>query len=186
VVSTDDIPKGLELPIDFVNTLDVEAGTDALAHPDDLASWLEAAGLLSADAPSPGHADLERAIELREALRSLMLANNGGPCDDRTGGVLESVARRGGLGIHFDRTGSVSIRPEPRGLDGALAALLIPIVRADEDGSWGRVKACRADDCRWAFYDRSRNRSGVWCKMAVCGNRTKVRAYRQRAPSRRS
>ena len=42
------------------------------------------------------------------------------------------------------------------------------------------VKACPADDCRWAFYDRSRNRSGTWCDMSDCGNRAKARAYRKR------
>jgi len=48
------------------------------------------------------------------------------------------------------------------------------------DGTWARVKACVADDCQWAFYDSSRNRSGRWCDMAVCGNREKVRTYRSR------
>jgi predicted RNA-binding Zn ribbon-like protein len=72
--------------------------------------------------------------------------------------------------------------PGADGVPGALARLLVPVAHALEDSSWRRVKACRAPDCMWAFYDRSRNRSGVWCEMAVCGNRTKVRAYRQRAP----
>jgi predicted RNA-binding Zn ribbon-like protein len=58
----------------------------------------------------------------------------------------------------------------------------VPVAEAVRDDSWQRAKACRAADCHWAFYDRSRNRSGVWCEMAVCGNRTKVRAYRDRAP----
>jgi predicted RNA-binding Zn ribbon-like protein len=48
------------------------------------------------------------------------------------------------------------------------------------DGSWARLKACRSQLCKWLFYDRSRNRSAVWCSMAVCGNRTKTRAYRAR------
>jgi predicted RNA-binding Zn ribbon-like protein len=52
------------------------------------------------------------------------------------------------------------------------------VAAAAADGTWERAKACRADDCRWAFYDQSRNRSARWCDMAVCGNRTKVRAYR--------
>ena len=65
---------------------------------------------------------------------------------------------------------------------GFLATLLVPVAEASRDGSWQRVKACRAGDCLWAFYDRSRNRSGVWCNMAVCGNRAKVRTYRQRSP----
>ena len=54
--------------------------------------------------------------------------------------------------------------------------------------AWSKsVKACQADDCHWAFYDSSRNRSGRWCDMAVCGNREKVRAYRsKRSASSRS
>jgi predicted RNA-binding Zn ribbon-like protein len=48
------------------------------------------------------------------------------------------------------------------------------------DGSWARLKACAGPECEWAFYDRSRNRSGLWCDMAVCGSRHKVRAYRSR------
>ncbi|MEP6468748.1 MAG: CGNR zinc finger domain-containing protein [Chloroflexota bacterium] len=46
--------------------------------------------------------------------------------------------------------------------------------------SWSRVKACRNDTCRWLFYDHSRNRSGTWCAMAICGSRMKSRAYRSR------
>ncbi|HEX6654657.1 MAG TPA: CGNR zinc finger domain-containing protein, partial [Candidatus Limnocylindria bacterium] len=30
------------------------------------------------------------------------------------------------------------------------------------------------------FFDRSRNRSGTWCTMAVCGSRMKSRSYRSR------
>jgi len=43
-----------------------------------------------------------------------------------------------------------------------------------------RVKICPADDCRWAFYDTSRNHSRQWCSMEACGNRAKARAHRQR------
>ncbi len=50
------------------------------------------------------------------------------------------------------------------------------------DGTWSRLKACR--QCEWAFYDWSKNRSGRWCAMSVCGNRTKVRAYRARRRTR--
>jgi predicted RNA-binding Zn ribbon-like protein len=48
------------------------------------------------------------------------------------------------------------------------------------DGSWERLKICPADDCHWAFYDASKNRSRTWCNMQVCGNRKKTRAYRAR------
>ena len=54
------------------------------------------------------------------------------------------------------------------------------MARARADGTWDRLKVCLADDCQWAYYDRSRNRSSVWCDMRVCGNRAKVRSYRER------
>ena len=50
---------------------------------------------------------------------------------------------------------------------------------ADRD-AWKRLKACRLHTCEWAFYDHTKNRSGAWCNMAVCGNRAKARAYRER------
>ena len=53
-------------------------------------------------------------------------------------------------------------------------------------GTWSRLKVCPADDCQWAFYDHSKNRSGTWCSMQVCGNRAKVRAYRERRAGTKS
>ena len=54
------------------------------------------------------------------------------------------------------------------------------VYTAVDDGTWSRLKACRRDVCHWLFYDLSRNRSAVWCQMAVCGNRIKTKAYRER------
>ncbi len=174
-------PHDLDLVIDYVNTLDLETGVDSLATRDGLAKWLADRGLRKPAVQQPRSGDREEAIRLREALRALMLEHNGGPHDERAAGVLERAARRGELGIHFASDGTVNVQPGNDAFAGALAALLVPVARAAADGSWQRVKACRADDCRWAFYDRSRNRAGTWCDMTVCGNRTKVRAYRERA-----
>ena len=52
------------------------------------------------------------------------------------------------------------------------------------DGTWWRLKGCPRDVCHWLFYDRSRNGSGKWCAMSVCGNRTNTKAYRRRAAAR--
>jgi predicted RNA-binding Zn ribbon-like protein len=174
------IPHNLDLVIDYVNTLDVEEGKEALRTPQDLAAWLSQRGLLATGA-SLERDDFGAALELREALRALMLANNGGPEDAGAWSTLERAACRGGLGVHFSDRGEVCVRPADAGVAGALARLLVPIPAALADHSWQRAKACRCDDCLWAFYDRSRNRSAAWCEMAVCGNRTKVRAYRERA-----
>lgn len=176
-------PHGLDLVIEFVNTLDIEKGTDALATPHDLGGWLVSHALMDSRESLPSKTDRQRAIQLREALRGLMLSNNGGTSDGQDASELENAARRGQLGVHFAPAGGMSLAASREGVDGALAQLLVPVAQAISDGSWRRVKACPTSDCQWAFYDHSRNRSGVWCDMAVCGNRTKVRAYRERAPA---
>jgi predicted RNA-binding Zn ribbon-like protein len=172
-------PHELDLVIDFVNTLDVEKDADELVG-QGLDDWFAARKLRVAKSRPLDDRDRGQAIRLREALRALMLANNGGTPDDRAGDELEQVARRGELGIHFAPDGAVTLAAKSQDFTGSLARLLVPVAHASSDGTWLRVKACRAHDCQWAFYDRSRNRSGVWCEMAVCGNRTKVRAYRKR------
>jgi len=75
-------------------------------------------------------------------------------------------------------------RPQRRGADGIdrLCGQLVSVaVTAMLDGSWERLKACR--NCRWAFFDESKNRSAHWCSMSLCGNRLKTRAYRRRQRS---
>jgi predicted RNA-binding Zn ribbon-like protein len=178
------IPHHLDLVIDYVNTLDLETGTDELATSSAATEWLAARGLLKDRGASLGAEGLEQAVRLRDALRALMLDHNGAAHDPGATRELEEAARRGDLAVHFDEHAIVRLEPGHDGLAGALASLLVPVVRASSDGTWLRVKACRADDCQWAFYDRSRNRSGTWCDMAVCGNRTKVRTYRRRQPQR--
>lgn len=44
-----------------------------------------------------------------------------------------------------------------------------------------RIRECANDKCGWVFLDTSRNRSRRWCSMSSCGNRAKVRSFRERA-----
>jgi predicted RNA-binding Zn ribbon-like protein len=71
-------------------------------------------------------------------------------------------------------------------VNGALGVVLAITARAMVDGSWSRLKVCPGEDCGWAFYDHSRNQTGRWCSMSVCGGRAKARAHyrRRRAGSR--
>lgn len=61
-----------------------------------------------------------------------------------------------------------------------LDPIVVTVAETVADGGWNRLKLCSSADCRWAFYDTSRNGGGRWCSMEVCGNRHKTRAYRQR------
>ena len=180
-VSSPRPPHDLQLVLDFVNTLNVEVGSDAIDTPARLGGWLRGRGLLGADeAETIGEADRRRAIELRESLRGLLRAHTRGGQDTEAGATLEHAALAGRLSVGFDPDGEASIVAREPGYAGALARLLVPVARAAADGTWSRVKACDAEDCLEAFYDRSRNRSGRWCDMALCGNRTKVRSYRSK------
>lgn len=170
-------PGALELIREFVNTLDVEEGSDGLTSPAALAAWLRAHGLMRARSAS--RADLDHARRVREALRALLLANNGVSARKEAGAVLDRAARRAGLGVRFRAEGG-RLEPQASAVDGALGRLLAVVAAAMLDGSWSRLKACRAEDCRWVFFDHARNRSRTWCSMAVCGNRAKARAYRSR------
>jgi predicted RNA-binding Zn ribbon-like protein len=156
-----DVPNAAPEPLRqvqlLVNSTDVENGLDWL--PD----WLAERG---------AGAELERARELREALRALVLANNGFALEREPLRIVNAAAARLALRLDADRHVHVEANSDP--LDAVVAVALAAML----DGSWGRLKACR--NCHWSFYDRSPNRSATWCSMQLCGNRTKTRAYRRR------
>jgi predicted RNA-binding Zn ribbon-like protein len=174
------LPHELDLVIEFVNSRELDLDLDEFAQPAGLAAWLIERRLMDRDDPPLREPQRRQAVSLREALRTLMHEHNGFESVAAASAELDRVAASGQLSVHFDADGSARLAPRASGFAGVLAKLLVPVAASQADGSWQRVKACRADDCQWAFYDSSRNRSGVWCDMAVCGNRTKVRTYRSR------
>jgi predicted RNA-binding Zn ribbon-like protein len=162
----------------FVNTFEVETGYEHLESPQKLTEWLAGHGLPAEKRAS--REDLRKAVGVREALRALLLANAGETVGREAIATLNTAVRRSRLGLRFEADGNSRLAPQASGVDGSIGALLAIVAAAMSDGTWSRLKACRAETCQWAFYDHTRNRSGVWCDMAVCGNRAKVRAYRQR------
>lgn len=47
-------------------------------------------------------------------------------------------------------------------------------------GEPGRIRVCENPDCRWFFYDDTRNRTKKYCYDKMCGNLMKVRRFRAR------
>jgi predicted RNA-binding Zn ribbon-like protein len=160
-----DVPKAAPEPLRqvqlLVNSADVEHGLDWL--PD----WLAERGL---------EGELERARQLREALRLLVLTNNGRAVDAHAVEVVNASAER--LFLRLDESGAPAVAGAQDALDDVVAIAFGAML----DGTWGRLKACR--NCHWSFYDYSPNRSATWCSMQLCGNRKKTRAYRRRKSSR--
>ena len=141
----------------FINSIDVHNEAEWLPE------WLDDRGV---------GAEYERARELREALRALVLANNGVAPDPA---ALEVVNRAlASLSPALDPAGRLVLR----GGGDAIDEVVRTVADAILDGSWERLKAC--PNCRWSFYDYSPNRSATWCSMQLCGNRKKTRDYRRR------
>lgn len=168
-------PMPLLLVQSFVNTLDVEAGTDLLAEPDPALRWFAAAGLLTERVDLTPD-DLRLAREVRENIRALLAGTPAGELQP-----LSWLAERSTPRLRLDAAGAVHVDAPPgAGLDGVWLRLLLIIRAAQADHTWQRLKACANHGCEWAFYDRSRSGRGRWCDMAVCGNRSKNRALRRR------
>jgi predicted RNA-binding Zn ribbon-like protein len=156
-----DVPKAAPEPLRevqlFLNSVDLEHDTDWLPE------WLDERGLAG---------ELERARTLREALRALVLANNGAAVDQPALELVNGAAER--LSLRVGPDAGLHVGGGRDALDGVVSIALGAML----DGSWPRLKACR--NCCWSFYDYSPNRSATWCSMQLCGNRTKTRAYRRR------
>jgi len=177
----DRLSDDLELVSSFVNTLEKNVNRpdeEQLDSPEALGSWMNAHGIPSGDDLGPP--DVERAIEFREAMRLLLLANNSGELEKDALKRLRRAADEGLIRVEIHDDGEALARPARAGVPALFARLLAAVADSQCAGSWDRLKACAADDCQWAFYDTSRNRSRTWCSMEVCGNRAKTRAYRAR------
>ncbi|MCX4731680.1 CGNR zinc finger domain-containing protein [Streptomyces sp. NBC_01363] len=158
-------PGALALIEALVNTLDIETGADMLETADGRATF----GLTEPEVPD--------ARVLREALRTACLAHAGHRPPDDAESPLDRLLAEAPLRVTVDAAGAAALRPatEPAGLTARVASA---IATAAAEGTWARLKACEAEDCRWAYYDRSPAGRRRWCSMSVCGARAKMRTYR--------
>jgi predicted RNA-binding Zn ribbon-like protein len=168
-----------ELVQDFVNSRELRPAVEELGTPKALSAWLESHGLREPGARVTTD-ELAEAARVREALRDVLAAKVGLEVDvEAAKAELDAAARRAGLELRFDPT-CPRVEPTVGGVRGAIGRILVEVYDEMVDGVWERMKVCRADDCRWAFLDTSKNKSRAWCSMESCGNRAKVQAYRQR------
>jgi predicted RNA-binding Zn ribbon-like protein len=171
----------------FMNTrwdLETERNTETLVSADALRDWLKAHGILSSSTRLAAD-DLDRVLAVREGLRALAFANNG--CELQLDAIeaMRQASDGARLEIRIEPD-APRLVPDTTTIEGAIAALFAITARAMIDGDWLRLKACPGDHCGWAFYDHSRNQSGRWCSMKVCGHRQKSRAYYRRKTAGRA
>jgi predicted RNA-binding Zn ribbon-like protein len=163
----------------FVNTADLQPGTEELKDPNTLQRWLVARGLLDARQPV-GDSDLKHALAVREAMRGVIGGNSGYKVYPVDLATLNEAATASRLRMRFFPGGKVRLEPDEAGAVGALGRLVAALYSAMQSEDWERLKLCDSDTCRWVFFDRSRNHSSRWCTMASCGNRAKARRFREK------
>jgi predicted RNA-binding Zn ribbon-like protein len=169
----------------LANTFAFEPGEERLVDAASARTWL-----IESDLATPevrvGEADLRHLVECREAIRDLIDANLKGDPDAAAARLARLVADHPVvLAAAEDGTLGVDLAP-PSTVDGVIAQMLGIVFAAQLTDEWPRLKICSSDECRWAFYDSSRNRSGTWCQMETCGNQIKNRAYRRRRSEARA
>jgi len=189
--------------IDFLNSraTPVDTPVEWLGSGEDLIAWLKAAGLAPADvlqdlkaSALPGELDAvaAQARSLREWFRGFVRRHMGKALKasalnqlDPLNRILERDETYGQIGLAQDATarGSRLVWLEERRWRSS-DSLLLPIARAianvicDED--FRLIKACNGHACTLMFVDRTKSHRRRWCSMAVCGNRAKQAALRER------
>jgi predicted RNA-binding Zn ribbon-like protein len=164
----------------FVNTVDLEDGTEQLGDPNALSAWLVARGLMAPGQPG-SEADLKHAIAVREAIRGIIGGNSGAPIYPVDVATLNGAVAASRLRPRFGPGAKARLEPDAAGVEGALGRIVAAVFAAMSGEDWSRLKLCGSNSCRWAFYDQSRNHSSRWCRMASCGNRQKAKRFRERA-----
>jgi len=172
----------LGLVQDFVNTRNYLQGGDLLESVGEADRRLAERGLLRAG-EGVGELGRRRLVDFREAMREPLLAHNGvgGTGVDGLNELIAAVS----LVVSFGADGRPVIGPAhgEGPAERVMARLLAEAFRAEAEGRWERLKACGNPDCRWVFYDASKNGLGRWCNMQLCGARHKMRRYRERKQS---
>lgn len=194
------------LALDFLNSVATPADVeiDWIEDGEGFLEWLEQAQLVPSDVlkalraqAMPGQIDnvAAQARSLREWFRKFVRSRMGKPLVAKDLQKLEPVNR---LLERDERFSQIEARRADAGTN-ALAlrtmrrwrspeSLLLPIAEAlakfaCEEG-FSHVKACEGATCTLIFADHTRGRARRWCSMAICGNRAKQAAHRQRLKPR--
>jgi len=164
----------------LANTYAFDTEEERLLDPEATRSWL-----VESDLAQPGvvvDADgRELLVRFRELIRDLLEANHDDEHEPDVA-ALGAVAAAHPVPLAVGPNGEVALDLEPpETVDGVIAQMIGIVADSQTRNEWPRLKICAFDECRWAYYDSSKNRGGTWCRMEECGNRVKNRRYRERA-----
>jgi predicted RNA-binding Zn ribbon-like protein len=192
--------------LDFLNSVatPIDVPTEWLDDGEGLLSWLGQARLVSMDvlgqmrlrsSSSELSKVAEQARNLREWFRGFVEKHRGRPLTRDDFKKLERLNRLLERDDSFSQIAPTSSKERKPFELHALRrwrspeALLLPLAETLarfvclEDFTY--VKACEGLSCTLFFTDHTRGRARRWCSMAICGNRAKQAAHRERLRANR-
>lgn len=153
--------------------------TDQLPNPEWRARFLNRWGLQPSGSPP-----LAALQWLRAALRQMVEAiTQGEEPGDHDLNTLQYYLDLTPAGHRLRRTADglqIDLVPATHDWNWVMSQIALSFARLLAEGDRRRVKLCENENCRWAFYDESRNRNRRWCDDKACGNLLKVRRFRAR------
>ena len=180
-------PGALGLAQDLLNTAPAGHKPDLLADLASARTWVsEATAQWSAATGRPvpevllDVGDLLLLRAFRDDLREVIAKEHDGAPDT---GPAAPVLHSGAAALQLGADGSVRLHPQETGPQALVMLILAALFEDQQAGTGRRLKTCRNPRCQVAFYDRSRNASGVWHSVRVCGNAINLRAHRERRRS---
>ncbi|RSS43741.1 hypothetical protein EF902_17835 [Streptomyces sp. WAC05858] len=164
--------------LDFAATLRARRSVrfEMFVSPDRLDAWYLESGIVDTVSASQ-HADVERAVALREAIYELVTARGAGePYGSEALAVVNDTAREPAAapqltasGRRTDATSQEALSTVARHAVELLSGPDVPL-----------LKECGNPECTRVYIDRSRGGRRQWCAMDLCGNKLKAAAYRAR------
>lgn len=123
--------------------------------------------------------DLSKLKKTRDALRQTLVKLRDGDEKAHPASIMGTVS------LTLDETGVVVSDAKPAPGDWITSTILSEILVAQAAGKWPRMKICANPSCQYAFWDRTRNLSGVWHDVHMCGNAINLRKSRARRKTER-
>ncbi|KQV53827.1 MULTISPECIES: ABATE domain-containing protein [unclassified Duganella] len=168
--------------LDLMNT--VVHGEETWHGDADVMAWLAAAGQVTAQGGAPGNPGelLAAARALRETVRTAVAARKAGERVDvaALNAALAHAERH--MALVAESGNGLSL--QARYAAGTPQQLLAPLAEAAAQllatADFKLVRKCEDHACTLWFLDRTKSHRRRWCSMALCGNRNKVAAFRQR------
>lgn len=173
---------GDHVALDVMNT--VVQGEETWHADADVMAWLAATGQVSAAAPAPGQPGelLAAARALRETIRTAVAARKAGLRVDLA--PLNAALTHARRHMELVEESGVGLSLRARYATATPQQLLAPVAEAAADllasADFTLVRKCEDHACTLWFLDRTKSHRRRWCSMALCGNRNKVAAFRQR------